>query len=1854
MKTNRREQLEGLLANARQIAGEYEHKILLETDAAQKDGLLAEHKKTQQRIAEFEELLGAYSPAASRASGPHVAQAPLPSPGEPVQEKTMPPALQLLETERVHVALERLALPHWFSDSMLPILLSDILSDQREQTSLLDQLMLFRQIEIMPASKQYRVPERLRTNALKNWQKHDKRTEFTRLSALLADYCAEQVRVNNSVNQNEWRCEQLYHLAVCDPQQAMQLLKIWFDESVEEQFDFNQAYCWLLQLDERRELLAEIESTITPPATWTTELSRLHEYLTARAFWTDEWLRTIHYQQRDDLTHRLEAFFNNTGPDAPWLLNLYAQGGYGKTATIQWLLARYLLPQGFVCARFDYDNLSPGERIEVFQQPDKILKWLSENLNAQRLHKIEAFQRQSELRSDPVGHFTLVLREMYGDKQVILFIDTLEVLLENNNLPEPDNALIELLNVLSLIHNGDLLFGGTTPGHANLRVVLSGRQRLHARYATALHQAFPATATGQANKATLFPLIELEVRGFTLAEARKYLSQKRKLPDQSTEQIITALQKAASSRPTEITAPSLTNEIEVVPLKLAQYADLLKEDPTIDSASLFEANDIDMAYLVNRILKRVQKPAIHWLLRYAVIFRRLDASAAQVLMPFLEQALAGHKELDDPDFDPPMVSAALEKSRQQTYQPVEAINQLFNQLIRYSWVDHQGNYIKIHPEVSKPQLRVVAQQKIFKVLQQAAFEHYADLVERCEDPQQKADYLREAIFHVLQMDDKGIHLWREQLTRYRYGPGLMLWTLVDETFLQVGSPWPGTLLSDTDRSHAYLDLANLLLTDKEQPFLEDPLAVAEDVAQKAFNIASKGGKANSFLNYLVRARIALARHKLPEALETAIQCVSAANTLEQSVEALVLRGSAEAANSRWEKALDTLLRAYTLIKTVAKQEWFPAVLDAVYQLVQFELIDHLLNSPKWQEAIPLLAEARRQHPQDPVVLKKAARMAFKQARLQEAVDLYQQAIALSSETQAAQLLTEQQRVQFYQGKSIPITPTPNTATWQEVFAPAQLADWLSIENMLGSQMANLTGASSLETLNTLLQYYLEVMGDWRQVRSLQERGARWAAKLPETDPAVARFDVLRQYIDFLSNPPVLTPDAAQQEYKRRLQQIAALQTPEARVRAKGYLLLVRFYGGIEVEQAGTKEREAIRVYTWCAIEALKHTFDLLTQLAPLDQVDVMRTLAVLPAWSCVLINDIALDPGERSPLLLLAKCFHHASSEENVLFLSRLAKIGHFNLAAKLDTLREQIMSSDSDWPLLYTSFARLLAASGQPQEAQQFLREAPFVRGLQTPLIQALIAQDQAFITSWKEANHVLTEAIALLEHVPEAKNYLINELLLIRAYLALDKGTTEDQWRIVFEQPIFSSSNSNTRLLQDLFTLQAVSNIKLGDFAEAQDALKKAADIASQLGNIYAINVIRAAQNQLQATQQSRPRENSFLHLEMFTIEPAGFIEEQKSGTNAASKAPLLYSKNSQGLELSLQQVNETTVEVVLTGLQQQARQFKTHTHLEGIKHLLPRGVSLRTLPDLDYWQKLLNADSNQGRGLEQIGATLLNDLLPLGEAERNLLDYSLQEENQSLRLIIQGTELERLPWGILYDIQTQRWLADHFRLSYNRPSLEPPSFSGRAIAVLSTFNRQQTIDYTFKQIQQLYGHSNYSSFIDSRDFLGRDGPSTSAKLPTGSLFEQIKLLHLVGDFSELNDAEGVFLNMGRLDVFEQVERLTPDYLARRLRHLGISNAVIVLEPLSTGSTFEDVRVLMLRNSYAAALARLGPWTVLAIGPEHGSTTTKLIEQLLHEATLTTDLLENIIYQPRTEPSFNRLLEGQFELFYPTLLLL
>jgi hypothetical protein len=434
----------------------------------------------------------------------------------------------------------------------------------------------------------------------------------------------------------------------------------------------------------------------------------------------------------------------------------------------------------------------------------------------------------------------------------------------------------------------------------------------------------------------------------------------------------------------------------------------------------------------------------------------------------------------------------------------------------------------------------------------------------------------------------------------------------------------------------------------------------------------------------------------------------------------------------------------------------------------------------------------------------------------------------------------------------------------------------------------------------------------------------------------------------------------------------------------------------------------------------------------------------------------------------------------------------------------------------------------------------------------------------------------------------------------------------------------------------------------AKANAKLQEAIEVAVDLGNTYIIKIIKAVQDEIYVENERSSQKDVFL---------SSAPSPTKSRTHSLSNK---HTEEKQELELILKEVNASEIEVVLRAPQLGGGEFRCSSRFDGIKKLLPQGKRLETLPDAHYWRMLLNTAFNpHGHKLERIGTTLLNDLLPVRSEGRRVFGqlYSRSLDRPTLHCTIQGDALECLPWGILHDRSTQTYLATQACFAYNSPPEKPLLLQGSSLAVFPSSTDRMS-DSTVYQIQSLYeGSKSTDRWFSYSDLLSKTGPLKSVVSSAESLLEQVKMLHIVGDLSQFDEVEGVFLNMGNPDPSRVIEHLTPDHLARRLRQLNIRNCLIVLEPLSTNSDTEDVRVLMLRNSYATALAQLGPWTVLALGPRHCPTTTMLIEQLHDQDILTVDQLEKDLLEARRRAAelatedFKFLLEGQFELFYPSI---
>jgi hypothetical protein len=356
--------------------------------------------------------------------------------------------------------------------------------------------------------------------------------------------------------------------------------------------------------------------------------------LAARAAFADDHLRTSRYLERAPLLRAFEALLQDR---QHFILQLHAPGGSGKTMFLRWLGPRWCLPHGVPIARVDFDFLDASERglASAFmlgklaerldpQLPGAPLFELLRDVAEERrraLAQPEAFDAPALLRLEDEVRERLagVLVERCAGQPVLLVFDTME-----------DAALKHQVNVMALVQAvaalRERLHALAQDGAAAPRLVLilAGRYTLAEQYPE-VQQAFAAQ------------LVVSRIEPFGADEARRYLRQRL---------------AGCPQAPSPVVLAAVLERAHGNPFKLSLYADILLSSPMLGLAELGQGVDVDMLYLIERVLRRIPDPALRWLLRYGVLARRLTRSfVEQVLLAPLRRSLRGDRRDDDPARD---------------------------------------------------------------------------------------------------------------------------------------------------------------------------------------------------------------------------------------------------------------------------------------------------------------------------------------------------------------------------------------------------------------------------------------------------------------------------------------------------------------------------------------------------------------------------------------------------------------------------------------------------------------------------------------------------------------------------------------------------------------------------------------------------------------------------------------------------------------------------------------------------------------------------------------------------------------------------------------------------------------------------------------------------------------------------------------------------------------------------------------------------------------------------------------------------------------------------------------------------
>jgi|GEM_PF-6098287 len=789
--------------------------------------------------------------------------------------------------------LQRCALVHTFDRALV----SEVLDSQGQVP--FERLEIHSLVERVPRfDGLFRLRESARARLLATW--HVEEPAFHELNAALAGHFQRKGE--------GWQLEFLYHLLACRPADAVGLAEqLW--EECNQSFDLARCNDLLSILDEREPLLDP-------------KLREQREdwgrYLQTRSLWSDDYIRTARFYERPFLRERLEALLNEEG----WILHLYAQGGMGKSMLLRWAIARWCVPLRIPCARIDFDALDP---ITSTRQPWKILREIARQLDVQLpggpfrrfIHWLEDYTSSSRLNFEGVlenveggsaradhlerlmiearDRFISVLQENWRQCSVLFILDTVE-----EALLRPGANLELIVELFEWMH----------AHYPRLKLIIAGRYNLTERLPKLTERL--GLGLGDVQR----------VRPFEDEEAFSYLGQKRGLEGDPRLEIVVRRSQGS-------------------PFKLALFADLLLSDSRLTSEEIAQWPDVDLLYLIERVVERIENPRVRWLLRYGVVPRRLTYTFVEkVMAPFLPEAMAGVAKFDEPSKD------ALPVKRGEVFRtnllrsPQEPVDfrALWKELNQYaspfSWVSspvEQPETLVFHGDVLHPMRRLLQRHEVFPLLHQAAVTYFENRAG--QERERWAEFTREAIYHRFQQGDAraAANYWRSTLVQalssgrpervHEVSGELLGFDYLDEDGRSRrradGSP---LVLDETlafanyEFAHSGLDLSRQAFASEREGLLEESELALNRLEQLQ---AEHGGV--SFVDAsrlkLLRGAI-IARRSPEEALRLAEEAAREAGTTEDRYLAEVFLGEMLARFLRSDEALEHYQVALGLVSKV--------------------------------------------------------------------------------------------------------------------------------------------------------------------------------------------------------------------------------------------------------------------------------------------------------------------------------------------------------------------------------------------------------------------------------------------------------------------------------------------------------------------------------------------------------------------------------------------------------------------------------------------------------------------------------------------------------------------------------------------------------------------------------------------------------------------------------------------------------------------------------------------------------------------------------------------------------------------------
>ncbi|WP_430790206.1 hypothetical protein [Actinoplanes sp. G11-F43] len=472
----------------------------------------------------------------------------------------------------------------------------------------------------------------------------------------------------------------------------------------------------------------------------------------------------------------------------PWMLHLHGPGGRGKTMFVKNLLGRDCPARGIPVARIDFDHVT---RLGVATtEPWRLLLSIAGQLDPQlpgtpfqyllaKYRTVESVTAPEALpravaavgggtdqldvdAADEVPEkFRGHLARAAGTGLVVIALDTVE-----NVLHADSASLGSVLAALSDVRS-------EVPG---LRLLITGRYDITGSRPVTGGSRERAPGVGprwlgvgrkrQMGGTTVVvgrEMATLEMPGFTVGEARRYLSEQGGVRDP---EIIEAIVRRVHDNP----------------MKLALLAEYVTGRPDVTAETIASFQRVDLFYLVDRVVDRIADGPVQWLLRWGALLPILSREAVeQVIWPALTAFAAGGRGYDDTSRDP-LPPPPADVSRWPEPRPDQvtgpgALDRAWETLLDYtahsSWVsraDTLPDAVVFHPDVRRPLRRLLheAGHPAYDDIHHRSYRYWSYVASSSRGTTRSAA-LRAVLFHAYQpwrgADHDGDRLFGELLDR---------------------------------------------------------------------------------------------------------------------------------------------------------------------------------------------------------------------------------------------------------------------------------------------------------------------------------------------------------------------------------------------------------------------------------------------------------------------------------------------------------------------------------------------------------------------------------------------------------------------------------------------------------------------------------------------------------------------------------------------------------------------------------------------------------------------------------------------------------------------------------------------------------------------------------------------------------------------------------------------------------------------------------------------------------------------------------------------------------------------------------